>query len=314
MKHSLEKDRQYLNWHNHRGIAYVISRGHCWFKEKYLPAIHRLEEAGLKKDRFLLSNCYYMIGDVHDFNNCPKTAIKAYKKSFEVEPSNSAALREMGIMYETIGCYKKAASLLKKAIQINPHDELAVSDYKYRCSEGPPLYRKGDVCWQAREYLAQDKPKSVLKLLEKRHFIPALQIKACACGILNDTNAILEQWSKIADAKETIEVTYADWFYMPDAIPNSSKFWEKIAHCAKQNRFTYSIWPTLDSLYGIVVPFPSRRKRITKADLKRCNKCSFLLAQYHIARINRDLKLAGKLHRQYPKWPEIEKLFNKLSR
>lgn len=313
MIHSLEKDRKYLIWNNQRGIAHVVSRGYHWLKDKYLPAIKRIEEADMNKDRYLLNDCYYMIGDIHDFNDCPKAAIKAYKRSFEFASDNAAALREMGNMYERIGQYKKAVSVLRKSLQIDPDNEFAISDYEDAIdSGGTPLYQKKDVCWQAREYLAQDKPNSALRLLDKKRSIPALQINACAYGMLNNTGASIEQWHKIASAKGTVEMTYADWFYMTDSVWNNTAFWELIAQCAKQNRFVYGIWYMNPSLWEKVIPFPKHRKTQSNTDLKRCNRRSFLLAQYHITRINHDLKLASKLFKRYPKWLEVEKLYKKL--
>ncbi|MEN6308808.1 MAG: tetratricopeptide repeat protein [Anaerohalosphaeraceae bacterium] len=312
MKHSLDQDRSFLKWHNRRGIAHVISRDYRWFKEQYLPAIERLERAGMKKDRLLLGWCYYMIGDVHDFNQCPKAAIKAYRKSYEVYP-NGEALREMGNMYERMGYYKKAKSLLKKALQIDAKDELAIMYYNDIDTSGTSLFSKNDQNWQARELLAQDNPAGALKLLDKKRSVQAMQIKACAYGILNDTEAALEQWRRIAGGKEKIEVAYADWFFMTDAVWNHAKFWEKIAICARQNRFAYGIWYMFDSLYDTGVIFPAKQRRNSKADLMRCNECNYLEAQYHIARIRRDVKLAGRLAKQYPKWKEIKALYRKLS-
>lgn len=311
MKYLLEKDRKYLLWNNQRGIAHIISRGYHWFKDKYLPAIKRIEKANLKKDRYLLGWCYYMIGDVHDFNGCPKAAIKAYQKSFLIDPENAAALREMGSMYDQIGQYKKAVSALNKSLKIDPDDEYFISTLKDGVDFGStPLYQKKDICWQAREYLAQDKPNSTLGLLDKKRSIPALKIKACAYGVLNDTGAAIKQWRKIANAKGTVEMTYADWFYMTDSVWNSSAFWELIAQCAKQNRFTtFSTLYMNPSLWEKVIPF---RKRNSKAEFERWNKRIFLQGQYHIARINHDLNLASKLFKRYPEWLEVEKLYKKL--
>ena len=95
MKHSLEKDRKYLRWNNRRGVAWTVGRGYFWFKQRYLPAVCRVERADRKKDRFLLSDCYYQIGDVNGFNNCPLAAIAAYKRSFDLDPTHAEALREM---------------------------------------------------------------------------------------------------------------------------------------------------------------------------------------------------------------------------
>lgn len=315
MKHSLENDRKYLIWNNQRGIAHVISRDYRWFMDRYLPAVIRLEKAGFKKDRFLLSDCYYMIGDINDFNKCPKAAIKAYQKSFKIDTTHSEALREMGDMYERMGKYKKAASLLKESLRINPHDECAISDYECAIeSGGHALYDEKDTCWKAREFLAADRPNSALKLLAKKRSIAALQIKACAYGILNNTEAFLEQWHKIAKSKKNIEMGYVDWFYMTDSIWNSEPFWKIFASCAKENRFIYGVWSTFDSLYDAIVPLKTNGNRKCKADIRRCNRRIFLLTQYHIAQINCDYKLAEKLFRKYPKFKEVAQLCKKLSR
>ncbi len=312
MKSSLENDRTYLNWYISRGIAYVISRDYRWFKDKYLPAVCRLEKAGLKKDHLLLSDCYYMIGDIHDFNRCPRAAIKAYQKSFEWYPQNAAALREMGVMYETIGYYKKAASLIKKAIRVDPNDDFAVADYNCLCSEGTPLYAKDDLYWQARERLAQDKPNLVLNLLASKRTVEARQIMACAYGMLNDPRSAIEQWRKIAKGNGCIQMWYTDWFYMADSVWENAAFWEIIAQCAKGNRFLHSVWPIFKELNESIAASINQTKN-PKTHLILSNRYNLLLAQYHIARINHDAKLAQKLFKRYPNWPDIEELYRKLS-
>ncbi|MHC4146207.1 MAG: tetratricopeptide repeat protein [Planctomycetota bacterium] len=318
MKRSLEKARKYTRWNNQRGISWIIGRGYRWFKDEYLPLVHRIQRADQKKDRFHLSDCYYYIGDIHDFNRCPKASIRAYKMSFDLDPTHSEALREMGNMYENIGCYRKAVSVLKKSLQINPNDEYALMDYNFALDSlkygSPPLYKKGDICWQARELLARDKPAEALRLLKNKRSILARQVIACAHGMLNEPDGIIEQWQRIAKARAMIELEYIDWFYIGDCIWDDASFWKILAICAKQNRFNDGVWPMFRSLYEIVVPHPPHRRNIqkNKADKLRCNKHIFLMTQYHIARINRDSNLARKLCDRYPNWPEVRELLQKL--
>lgn len=319
MKHSLEKDRKYLRWNNRRGIRWITNWGHRWFKQRYLPAVERLEKANLKKDRFLLSDCYYQIGDVHHFNECPKAAIAAYKTSFDLDPTHSGALREMGGMYERMGQYRKALSILKKSLQINPNDEHAQMDYEFAQNSvrygGPPLYEKGDTCWQAREWLAKNKPAAAVRLLKNKRAIPARQIIACAHGMLDEPEGIIEQWQRIAKAAGRIELGYADWFYIEDCVWDNAIFWEILADCAGQNRFDHGVWPIIESLYETVIPQPPNTRPLqkSKADRLRCNKRYFLTAQYHIARINRDSKLARKVYDRYHNWPELRELLQGLT-
>jgi tetratricopeptide (TPR) repeat protein len=319
MKDSLEKDRKYLRWNNRRAVAWITGRGYFWFKQRYLHAVRRVERANRKKDRFLLSDCCYQIGDVHDFNDCPLAAIAAYKRSFDLDPTHAEALREMGVKYEDIGQYRKAVSVLKKSLKINPGDKNTQMDYEFALNSlkygGPPLYKKGDTCWRARELLARDRPAAVLRLLKNKRSIPARQITACACGMLNDTDGIIEQWQRIAKARGMIETGYADWFYIEDCVWDNAIFWEIIADCARQNRFNHGVWPMIDSLWETVIPQPAnvRSFQKSKADRLRYNKRCFMTAQYHIARINRDSNLAQKLSRRYTNWTEIRKLLEQIS-
>jgi tetratricopeptide (TPR) repeat protein len=319
MEHSLEKDRKYLRWNNRQRRAWTMGRGYFWFKQKYLPAVRRVEQANRKKDRFLLSNCYYLIGDVHDFNDCPLAAIAAYKRSFDLDQTHAKALQEMGVKLEDIGQYRKAVSILKKSLKINPDDENSQMDYEFALNSlkygGPPLYRKGDTCWRARELLAWDRPAAVLRLLKNKRSIPARQIIACACGMLNDTDGIIGQWQLIAKARGMIETRYTDWFYIEDCVWDKAIFWEIIADCARQNRFNHGVWPMIDSLWETVIPQPGNARSLqeSKADKLRHNKRCFLTAQYHIARINCDSNLTQKLSRRYTNWMEIRKLLEQIS-
>ncbi len=312
MAYTLESARKYLQWYNQRGISGVIARDCFWLKENYLPAVACLEKANFKKDKFLLGWSYYMIGDVHDFTHCPKAAIKAYRKSFEFDPLNAPAMREIGGCYYYMGQNKKAATVLKKALQIDPDDKYAAVDYQIAIEDPcEALYKKGDICWQAREFIAQDKPESAIKLLKGKRSIEAYKTMSRAHSVLEQGSEAVEQWQKIAKLTSKIEMTYADWFYMTDTVWNSVDFWQAITVCSKQNRFKYSMWPE-NSITDHIVDNVVNRKFYSKADLKRCNKNYFLIAQYHIARISKDVKLISKLLKQYPNWKEVRKLHNKL--
>jgi tetratricopeptide (TPR) repeat protein len=292
----------------------VISRGYVWFKSVYCAYVLDLEQTSYHKDYSLLCDCYYMIGDVHDFNGSPKAAIKAYHKSFTWDPTCSAALREIGCMYSNMGELQKALSSLKKSLRIYPTDEHAISDYNYVLfqieQDATGIYEENDVCWQAREKLAQDKPKLALRLLKHKRTMLARQIMANAYAMLDDLDSVLEQWQKIANGQSMIEMRHADWFYLYECVWDSVEFWELLASCAQQKRFDYSIWPMFESLEQ-VIPHPLRRRR-SSADRSRCLRRVYLLTQYHVARLKHDHALANKLTLQYPKWPEIQNLAAKL--
>ncbi len=57
-----------------------------------LKRAENLLESNNKHDQ--LSDAYYVLGDIHDFNGAPKAAIKSYQKSIELSPS-SGSWREL---------------------------------------------------------------------------------------------------------------------------------------------------------------------------------------------------------------------------
>ena len=310
MKRTIEQKRSFLRWHNQRGIADVRSHGYIWFRNIYCAYISDLEKTGQKKDYPLLADSYYMVGDVHDFNDGPKAAIKAYRKSFALDSRCTGALREIGNMYSNIGDYKKALYFLKKSLRLEPRDEYTKMDYEITLDESKyksrALYEKNDICWQAREMLAQDKPEIALRLLKHKRTILAYQIIANAYAMLDYLEGVLEQWRIITKSRGMIEMRFADWFYIEDCVWDSLEFWELLAYCARQKRFDYSIWPMFKSL-DKVIPHPLKRRR-SNADRSRCLQRVYLLTQYHVARLSHDYSFANKLAQRFPKWPEIQKL------
>jgi len=319
MKTSLEKDRKYVYWHTHRSLSCAMNLGYAWFKTRYRPALLRLEQANYKKDRVLLGDSYCLIGEIHFMNGCPKAAAKAYQKCLEYTPNHVYAMKELAERYEEIGSYEKCMSVLIELLHVDP---VEFNRYLYRdaldsfVDNLPPFYENTDIYWQAREKLAQDKPKSVLRLINKKRTTKARQLKACAYAAMGDSQGCLDQWGQIANLKGSIEMTYGDWFYIEDYVWNGSAFWEIMLSCAKQNRFDSGVMPYFESIWNECRQDPGKIDIFneSKAQRIRRNKRMALLSQYHISRTNRDLKLAEKLLKRHPNWPEFIELKEKLSK
>lgn len=290
MNYTIDSARKYLTWYNLRGITYVISGACLWLKEKYIPAVACLEKGNYKKDHELLSDCYYMLGDIHDFNGCPKAAIKAYQKSLRYNPQYSYSIRELASMNHNIGNYQKAVSLITKAVKLHPEDKYSQMDYNIivnSAQDDKPLYQQDDICWQARELLAREKPKQALKLLQSNSTIDALKTKTCILLIMNENTAALDQFSKLTKTTGLIEFTHFDWFYSTGFIWKSVEYWETIAKLAKANRFNYSIMPSDDNLKDQILDCIAKRKLYSKADLKRLNKYYHAIVQAKIQKIQK---------------------------
>ena len=145
-------------------------------KDRYVPALRRLERAEQTVQvKEALVDGYYVLGDVHDFNNAPMQAVKAYRKSIKYFPKPdfaSGPWREMGNMYGQVGRYDMAIKNLKKAVRINPEDNYVVTDLDIaesdKAGDVKPLYSQSDSLYKSCELMAQDKPKAALDVLRNK--------------------------------------------------------------------------------------------------------------------------------------------------
>ena len=131
-KRAKSTDLSWIKWHARRGVSWVHNQGYRWVKDRYVPALKRLEQASQSRQvKEILVDGYFVLGDVHDFNSAPMQAVKAYRKSIKYFPDPdfwSEPWREMGNMYSNVGRYDEAIKCLKRALRINPANKFAIGD------------------------------------------------------------------------------------------------------------------------------------------------------------------------------------------
>jgi len=294
-----QKDVSFLTRWGNRGIAKIHGQGFDFLKDDFLPAIERLaENAKTKVEKEVVADSYYFLGDIYDFNDAPKAAIRAYRKGITFFPYPDYASgfhREIGHMHDTMGKYKTAIKYIKKALKIYEDDEHAQSDLEFAelslKRSDPPLYKAADWKWAANELLAQNKPKKALQVLLKRKSVKAAQLRARAYGILNDQEDQLDEWKKIEKLKSLIEFDYADWFFLCEKNFESVEFW-KVLHSLRKRISEGGIFIHHDSLYeNYYQQLGSKRLR---------NE----IIGYQIAKFSKNAINLKRLSKKYPKWLE----------
>jgi tetratricopeptide (TPR) repeat protein len=278
------------------GISYVHMKGYEWFDKNLIPSIKHAEKSLSDKNE-LLADCWYVIGDIYDFNNAPLKAIESYAKSVQFDPKMASAYREIANMQERIGEYSIALENIQKAIQLEPDDENAKNDLidieESFKKNAEPLFIKGDIVWITNELLAEQKFEKVVNKLEKTEKLEEYKILARAYGALNELDKYLIIWQKIADAKsDEFEIEYADWFYMPSTIYESEQVWrilKRINNRIKSSIFVYH--ESLDENYSDSLDAEQQRS---------------LICDFHIFDITKDQVKLEKLRDKYPKWEDIK--------
>jgi tetratricopeptide (TPR) repeat protein len=136
------------------GVSFAHGKGFEFFRDVLLPNIEKAKKINRKE---LLADCWYIIGDVYDFNDAPLKAIESYRKAIVFDPNFSSAYREIGNMQEKIGDYSNAIKNIEKAILIEPTDQNLVADLKEAKNSlknnEKPLYRKDSLNWKLSELL-----------------------------------------------------------------------------------------------------------------------------------------------------------------
>lgn len=157
------------NW-GLKGVGGTHYKGYRWLKRTFIPALNRAENDKLtSKRKMYLADAYYVLGDIHDLNDAPKAAIKAYSKSIALYPS-SGAWREIGGMHTNMGNIPEAIKCIETALSIDPEDEDALSDLEYIKDDSfdSQLFIVGDIFWDVRELLAKNALDDALIILKKK--------------------------------------------------------------------------------------------------------------------------------------------------
>jgi len=278
-----------------KGIAWTHNQGYEWYSASLLP---RIESAGKDQpiSKELLSDAWYVIGDIHDFNDAPLKAIESYKKSLKYDTGNAAACREIASMYKNIGEYKKALLFINKSLKIDPEEEFAVFEKKDITSEikmsNKPLYLKGDIIWEMNEYLANQKFDYVINYLKNFSALHKLKVLARAYGASGMNVEYLRTWNLIIAKNKEFKLEYADWFYMPDIIYSNGQIWSIFRKAAK------NIKPSIFIQFKSLTKFYSE---LTAENLFKM-KCDYMI---HKSKGN--LKQLKKMSLKFPKWKELTK-------
>lgn len=276
------------------GILETHSRGYEWMRDELMPAI-ALVEGDASPNEELLSDAWYIVGDIHDFNDAPLAAIAAYRKSGEADPRSAASFRELAIMHARMGEYEQALDAINQALEIDedvPHGFDDLASIQQAAEQGEAvMFVQGDPLWAASEALGRFEPPAGLALLGETQTASELQMLARCVGALNQTEQYLDLWEQIAATGEPIELLYADWFFMADGAYDDVRFWK-----------------TLRGLHERMEPgvflHPPEEVRDAHRSLTG-PQSELLLIDYCIFRLEGDIQGLAAILAKYPEWTDI---------
>ncbi|BDS12869.1 tetratricopeptide repeat protein [Aureispira anguillae] len=279
------------------GVAMLHSRGYLWFKSEFLPYLN-LADTLLPDAVELIADCWYLVGDIYDFNGAPLKAVESYKKALEYDDEVDGAYREIANMYEQVGRYTEALKYIDLALERMPdneelmEDKAVIQDSITYTTE--PYLTAENKAWQYAEQLAAGEIEAVIaaiQLLENPDRT-MLQCLAQAYGAQGEKALFLETWQKIRTAEGSMNLSYADWFYMPFSIYNSKEIWEWLKELSTVVKSTAFIdFDSLNEHYG---------EQLDSAEELA------LICDFQIYRITKNKAALKALAKQYPLWEEVQ--------
>ena len=311
-KNNMDKDQlhQFLQQQENAGIAALHARGYVWYQSEWLPRL-RLGEELLATHTDLLADCWYLIGDLHDFNGAPLQAIQAYQQALAYDEDVDGAYRELAYLNELVGNYPAALDYVRQALERLPGpeeegvDEALLEELREDLLElqaaiqdslnytVEPYLTPENEGWNLSEQLAQGDFKAVVDRA-KALTAPSstvLQCLARAQGALGELEAYQQTWEQIAQQSDPVHLGYADWFYLPEAVAEAPAFWAQIETLAPRvQELELSTHETLETHYGAT---------------QTVSELVTALAQYHRYTLQNDAEGLARLRKQYPKWEAL---------
>jgi len=275
-------------------VAQVHRRGFHWVRGQLLPALRTLAQSGRRRDQRLAARGRHLLGTVHDLNGAPRAALREFQRCLGLDPRCASAWRDIGGMLENLGEPVRARRALLKAAALAPRDKVVPLDLQRveLAIVRPPakaLYAAGDHLWEAGEALAARRYAAALAQLGRRRAIRAYQLRACVYGARGATAEVVEQWSRIARARDEVSFCFADWFYaLQGPVADSSELWRLM------------LWKIRTKLGVGSFCFPPSLWDIDVPTTKRFE----LYARYQLARCEGDSDALLALARTYPSWRE----------
>lgn len=280
------------------GIADLHEKGYTYFKSNFIPYLY-LAEDELEEEAELLADCWYLAGDVYDFNGAPQKAAECYLRSIEHDEEIDGAYREVASMYEQMGRYEEALKYINIAIEKMPDDEDLLEDREILQDSinynTEPYLTKDNIEWQLCELLAQDKIDEVIEKAKKvkNPEIGILQCLARAYGAKNEGKLFMETWQKIADADEDYILHYGDWFFMPAPIFHGEAIWQLIKKTI--SRIEHADFIRFDSLW---MSYGEQLEQGEQVEL---------ICDYMIYKATKNEAAIKKLGEKYPLWEEVKR-------
>ncbi|MCC7298466.1 MAG: hypothetical protein IT244_09045 [Bacteroidia bacterium] len=281
-----------LNQVAEEGVAYLHGLGYAFFQEQFLTALEQGEEFGVETD--LLSECWYIAGDVYDFNDAPIMAIRAYQKSAAFDPEFADAYKEMAHMQEKIGAYALALENLKKAVELDANDKeskddlLAIEESIQYGDE--PLFKSTNAIWFLNEMLANQEFDRVIEQTVNTQTSQEKMRRACAYGAMGRVDDYLSVWEKLTRSDADIEIEYSDWFYMPNEVYNGTKIWELFKKI--NSRIVSDAFVQSESL---LEHYPELSDEA----------CRELICDFHIYKNSNQQQALQELAKKYANWEEL---------
>ncbi len=274
------------------GFDWVLSQGFEWYREWIVPCTKKIN--AISSNEKMKTDFWTEIGDLYDMLDVPRHSLKAYEHAIKLDPSYKYPQQEyLDLLYQ-IGEFEKGFQFNKDYLAESSDEALKVHQQKKK--EGRS-YMEDSRTWHAREYLLDGRYDDVIALLEEEKNSDSLLLMAATYSALGEEDKALDYWRKLLDKKTKIELSNIDWFYLSSKLYTNPEFWTIIRDLSPKLKGTFEQFTSLINTKGKVMQGAKMRDTI---------------ANFHIARLNRDVPTLLSMYNAYPDWKELREVIGEL--
>lgn len=277
------------------GILEAHARGYEFLRDEVVPALEVADDGSLEQAD-VVSDGWYVVGDIHDFNDAPLAAIAAYERSANADPESAAPHRELAGTYSRLGRHAEALDAIHEAMDIDPAVPHGLSDLEAiqnaADAQSASQHVEADPLWEAAEFLASFDPNAALKRVAKLSTLEGIQMRSRCHGALGQASEFLAAWNDIAALDGPIELAYADWFYMPDDAIDDIRFWRLLLNAHDRMEPGVFLHPPQE--------VRNAHRALTGPESEK------LYMEYSVERLDGNIDGLKAILRKYPEWTEIK--------
>jgi tetratricopeptide (TPR) repeat protein len=206
-----------LNTYSEKGVEVLVEKGAIWFYQVYLENL-QIATNTKSVDEGVLSDCWFIAGDMFDLVFAPLQAKAAYENAVDLDPDFAEAYFELATVCRDLGMYDEAIENIETALELAEF----IDDYHIEAQTlqtaieeaKPAFYNETNEKWPFYETLASKKLEIVLEMSNLENDAFHAKMRSFAFNLLEKKEESSLNWKFFVGDNLNYEMNLVERFYL----------------------------------------------------------------------------------------------------